>query len=577
MSALPDFGAITRVDRHSATGTVPRGPRAVPPAVLRRRRALLLALTVLSALAMLALVVRVLAPGGWSAWEVLILVCAVVQLPWFGLSVATGLIGGAIALFARDPAAAVLPALRGLQPEAPIRTRTLLAICVRDEPMSEVLPPVERLLRALEASGHGAAFSIGVLSDTARPENAAEEERAMRVLAAAHRPGAVLYRRRLSNEGYKAGNVMEFLDNHARDFDFMMVLDADSEMSAATVLRMVRVAEADERCAILQSNIAGAPARASFGRLTGFGARHGGRIWVYGQAWWQDDQGPYWGHNALVRIAPFRAHCRLPAMADGTPILSHDYVEAATLQGAGWAVRVLPEDEGSLEAHPPHAMAYLKRELRWAAGNMQWMGLLRERRLSTLGRFQMAQAVAYYLLIPFSFALMPLAAINAATGGAAGTPRPWLLLLLVLLWGLPQLAKFAGYAQAILRPGPGVTRGPMLAELLFTTLFEPVAGFDRVVVLGRLLLGGGRGWPGQERLERDLEWSEAVGYFWPHTLCGLVMAALFASAGLFPLLAALPFIGGLILAVPFAVVTSVVSDTRFPTGGLAESREKVRA
>jgi membrane glycosyltransferase len=57
--------------------------------------------------------------------------------------------------------------------------------------------------------------------------------------------------------------------------------------------------------------------------------------------------GPFWGHNALIRIAPFREHCRLPTLPDGSAILSHDHVEAARLHAAGWAVRVVPEDGGS--------------------------------------------------------------------------------------------------------------------------------------------------------------------------------------------------------------------------------------
>jgi membrane glycosyltransferase len=96
------------------------------------------------------------------------------------------------------------------------------------------------------------------------------------------------------------------------------------------------------------------------------------RTWATGQAWWQGDAGPYWGHNAVVRIAPFRAHCRLPALPDGRRILSHDQVEAAMLRGAGWGVRVLLDEGGSGEANPPALPEFLRRELRWLAGNMQY-------------------------------------------------------------------------------------------------------------------------------------------------------------------------------------------------------------
>src|SRR5262249_58825580 len=67
-------------------------------------------------------------------------------------------------------------------------------------------------------------------------------------------------------------------------------------------------------------------------------------------AWWQGDCGPYWGHNAIVRIAPFAAHCQLPVLADGAlvkgHVLSHDQIEAVLMRRAGYGVRVLP-GEGS--------------------------------------------------------------------------------------------------------------------------------------------------------------------------------------------------------------------------------------
>ncbi len=47
-----------------------------------------------------------------------------------------------------------------------------------------------------------------------------------------------------------------------------------------------------------------------------------------GQAWWVGDCGPFWGHNALVRIKPYVEHCRLDGLLGDNQILSHDQVEA---------------------------------------------------------------------------------------------------------------------------------------------------------------------------------------------------------------------------------------------------------
>ena len=100
------------------------------------------------ALGLSGLAWAVLAPGGWSVWEVLIFLCFAANAPWLGLSAATGLVGLAIRLFAADPAAAVVPEMRrtGGGP-APASSRTAVAVCVRDEDMAAVVPPLEELLR----------------------------------------------------------------------------------------------------------------------------------------------------------------------------------------------------------------------------------------------------------------------------------------------------------------------------------------------------------------------------------------------------------------------------------------------
>jgi membrane glycosyltransferase len=240
--------------------------------------------------------------------------------------------------------------------------------------MGAVLPPLARLLDGLEATGAADRFTLWFLSDTADPVAAAAEARAI----AAFRQGGipVRYRRRVENIGFKAGNVMDFLDHHVGQAELMLCLDADSEMTAPAVLRLVACMEADPGLAILQQLIVGRPATAAFPRLFQFGMRAGMRSWATGQAWWQGPEGPYWGHNAVIRTEPFRRHCRLEPLPDGRPILSHDQVEAVRLHAAGWKVCCLPVEEGSMEGNPPALPEFMARDLRWAAGNMQYWDLL---------------------------------------------------------------------------------------------------------------------------------------------------------------------------------------------------------
>ncbi len=107
---------------------------------------------------------------------------------------------------------------------------------------------------------------------------------------------------------------MNFAISWGSKHDFAVTLDADSFMTAEAILRLVRIMQADPRLGILQALIVGLPSTSAFARLFQFGMRLGMRSYTIGSAWWQGDCGPYWGHNAVLRLEPFIAHCELPVL-----------------------------------------------------------------------------------------------------------------------------------------------------------------------------------------------------------------------------------------------------------------------
>ncbi len=549
-------------------------PAAVPAEKVRARRVLFLGLVLAISAVLIWGGARAIAPDGWTTLRLAIFVCLVVNAPWLGLSAATGLIGFAVRLGSADPVATVLPQLALPMAGRPATLRTAIAVCVRDEDVGAVFGRLARLSIEIEEAGRAACYVLCVLSDTASDAVAGQEAAAADRLRAGGGP-ELLYRRRTANTGFKAGNVMSFLDAHDGAFALMLCLDADSAMTLPAIERMASVMQADPGLAILQATFHGHGAHAPFSRLFGFGHRHGLRVWATGQAWWQADQGPYWGHNALVRVAPFRAHCRLDPLPDGSLIMSHDHVEAARLQAAGWKVRVLASDEGSSECHPPSLPDYLVRDVRWAAGNMQYRHLLRRPDLGPLGRLQMLQAILHYVLTPFWFAMLPLAALNAALGGA-DVPRAPVLCLLVAGWLTLHGPKLLGYAEVLLRPALARQFGgatsfarSCLWEVGATVLLDPViAAHKSWAVLG-LALGRRVGWSGQVRDGHAIGWATGLRMFWPHSLAGLTILGLFGSVSAFACAACLPFVAGLVLAVPFAVLTSVPDAAGLDSGTLA--------
>jgi len=528
------------------------------------RRASFCALVALIAALLFWLTLRALLPGGLSGWEWLILLGVVGTTPWAALSAANSLVGLAILLTAPDPPAAVLPALARARPGRP-ENITAIAVCIRNEDMAAVLPPLGRLLDALEQAGAGDRFRLWLLSDTQDSAAAIAEAAAIEAftVARAGRATSVHYRRRVDNAGFKAGNVMQFLDEHVTDEAFFLTLDADSVMSATAVLRLIAVMEASPRLAILQQLIVGRPATAAFPRLFQFGMRAGMRAWATGQAWWQLDAGPYWGHNAVLRIAPFRKHAKLETLPDGSRILSHDMVEGVRVQAAGWAVRCLPAEDGSMEANPPAMPEFLKRDERWGAGNMQYLQLLRLPNFTAMGRLQLVQAILLFAGAPLYALMLLAAALNGLSGGGAGTPMGALALAIVAHWLCYFAPKLAGYAQALIQPRVAATYGGRAAfargasaEIAFMQGFEPLSTLNKAIFLLLLPFGARTGWAPQNRADRGVAWEDAIRLLWPHTLIGLAVTIGFWLVSWPALLLALPFTIGMILAVPLCVLSA---------------------
>ena len=122
-----------------------------------------------------------------------------------------------------------------------------------------------------------------------------------------------------------------------------------------------------------------------FARLQQFAARISGPVIAAGLACWMGRDGNYWGHNAIIRTRAFADHCGLPDLPGKPPfgghILSHDFVEAALIRRAGWAVYMLPTLGGSYEESPPSLIDLAARDRRWCQGNLQHARVLPRQRL----------------------------------------------------------------------------------------------------------------------------------------------------------------------------------------------------
>jgi membrane glycosyltransferase len=538
-------------------------------AVTRRRLAFTLA-CVVSWIGLVALLATALAPGGIDTLDVAILAVFALYVLWPLIGFWNAFAGFILMRFARDPAGLVCPPARLVTGEEPIVGRIALALCIRNEDPQRVFGNARAMLAELSATPFAGHFRLHILSDTDRADIAALEVRAAAELQA-EAPGriAVAYRRRTSNEGFKAGNIRDFCEHHAGAADLMVVLDADSRMSAARILKMVRVMEESPRLGILQSLAVGLPSMSPLARLFQFGMRLGMRSYTFGSAWWHADCGPYWGHNAVLRIEPFRRHCELPQLsgAHGSDILSHDQIEAVLMRSAGYEVRVLPEEGGSYEENPPDLIEHMRRDARWCRGNMQYLRLLRLPGLLPASRVQLVLAILMFIASPAFIVLLALLLAQALRhAGVAGVDwfnAPAGVLLLVLGLLVMFAPKIASALDVLTRPGERARFGGgrrflagCLAETLFAFLVTPLAAVSHTLTIVGIALGRSANWGAQMRDAHGVPLRAAFARFWPHTLVGLAALTGLLALGPLAALAAAPAYAGALFAVPLAMLTA---------------------
>jgi len=518
----------------------------------------------------LALAALALSPSGFSIVDITLLALFALTLPWMVAGFWKAVIGFLIMRFSADAVTAVLPLAARIRGDEPVTVSTAILLCIRNEMPERVMRNLEPMLAGLDAAGCGERFHLYVLSDTSDAKIASSEEACFADLASrwSHQI-AITYRRRAVNTAYKAGNISEFCARWGSKHDFAVTLDADSFMSADAILRMVRIMQADPKLGILQGLIGGLPSTSAFARVFQFGMRLGMRSYTLGSAWWQGDCGPYWGHNAVLRLDPFMAHCALPVLSrDGTEdrhILSHDQIEAVLMRAAGFEVRVLPQDDLGWEENPPTLLEFIRRDLRWCEGNMQYWRFLWLPGLKPVSRYQLALAILMFISSPAWIGLLVLGTLSVAFSDRTGSfmradAGMALFVWVLVMWFSP---KIATAIDVLLSPelrrafgGTGLFVINFAVETVFSIVLCPILWFGHTIFLTGLMFGREIGWLAQTREDHAVPFTLALHNLWPHTLLGC------GALGLLALLqpAAIPYAmflaAGPAFAIPFAMMTA---------------------
>jgi membrane glycosyltransferase len=422
-------------------------------------------------------------------------------------------------------------------------------------------------------------YAFFILSDTNRADAwIAEEQAFMDVVDNAQEGCPVYYRRRSHNAERKAGNIADWVQRWGGAYEAMIVLDADSTMSAACMQTLSRRLAAAPGLGLIQTLPTIVRANTLYGRLQQYANHCFGPIYAEGLSAWHGLSSNFWGHNAIIRTKAFAASCSLPVLPGKPPfgghVLSHDFIEAALLRRAGWGVRFDTDIKGSFEEAPPSLTDVLIRDRRWCQGNLQHAPFLFARGLVMPTRLHLFSGVMSYLSAVFWLSLI---IVGLAIAIQASVVRPeyftnpslfpaWpvfdaerALRLFVVSMGLVLAPKAFGWLAALLNfrrcirfGGPLLLSLSTVVEMLVSALYAPILMVSQFGVVVSILRGKDSGWTPQTRSGEALSWKSALRAHFGHTLFGVAIAgiALRMSHELFYWLS--PITAGLMLSIPLS-------------------------
>jgi len=578
-------------------GLATRAPQTDTPAppksrwrvAARNRRIVLVLLTVAQALGATYYMQAILPYKGTlpiEHWLVgAILALYLVLFMWVGLGFWTALMGFWVLLRGDDRYSINAGEGAGTLIPPDARCAILLPIC--NEDVARVFAGLRATIESVDATDAAKTFDFFILSDTSNPDTRVAEVEAWRDLCAAIGGyGRVFYRRRTHRIKRKSGNVADWCRRWGSRYKTMVVMDADSVMSGECLKRLVQLMETRPNAGIIQTAPRASGRDTLYARIQQFATRVYGPLFTAGLHYWQLGESHYWGHNAIIRVAPFMKHCalgRLPGKgAMSGEILSHDFVEAALMRRAGWSVWIAYDLPGSYEEMPPNLLDELKRDRRWCQGNLQNFRLFFTRGLHPAHRAVFMTGVMAYLSAPLWFLFLALSTallyVNANVepvyfteahqlfpqwpewhpewalrlfGFTAGLLfLPKVLATLLILIRKPQRRAFGGGAALIVS---------MVCEMLFSALLAPVRMLFHTRFVVSALLGIAIQWKSPPREDAATPWSEALLRHGMGTLLG--GGWLYAIYQFNPELITwlIPVAGSLLISIPLSVFSSRAS------------------
>jgi membrane glycosyltransferase len=542
-----------------------------PPRIARTRRATFFSFVGLGTIVGSWLMYAYLSEHGmrWSEWALL----GVFVPLYYQLNVGfwTALFG--VWLMNRSEPDA-LNLWRTLKPEdnnTEITASTAIIMPVFNEDVTRVFEGLRAIYLSLEQTGHSKNFDFFILSDSNQTSQWIEEETAwLELCRQLNAFGRIFYRKRRKPINRKSGNVSDFCRRWGKRYRYMLVLDADSLMSGNLITSMARIMEKNPGIGIIQTFPKQIGAETLLGRVMQFSQALYGPPFMAGLDYWQCGEANFWGHNAIVRLEPFIKFCALPPLPGKEPfgghILSHDFVEAALMRKAGYAVRLLNTNRGSYEEGPPTIVDMLKRDRRWCQGNMQHFWLLFAKGWHPMSRINFAHGILSYASSLLWFLFLVFSTFLAATrlpqhDAQAARAQQILLGVTAMLIFLPKITILFDeiITGRLFKPLKMrmLTFISSMADTVVFTLMAPVLMIFHSQFVVYTVLGKGVRWVTQRRkLDGGVDWAEVFFTFWGVSVIAVIWGTIgwFVSHSFFLWFS--PILVALLLAIPMAIVVS---------------------
>lgn len=238
--------------------------------------------------------------------------------------------------------------------------------------MNDVVPEALSSIRQTYPS------DVYVLDDSSSPDKRAIVDRIATVKG---------YRilRRQDRQGFKAGAMNNWIRIHGSEYDFIVLLDADSYLPSDWVEDALKYAEhpANANVSVFQGLI-------NIWNLDNKFVRTLAPLHVLGQDMWEKRLANHldavfcYGHNALIRMSHIR---EIGGFVEG--YVSEDFATAVKLAEKGYKSRFIQSH--TYEAIPENIRGFIKRQNKWTRGSMEFFSFARQPHLTFIQRLLLAQ------------------------------------------------------------------------------------------------------------------------------------------------------------------------------------------